>query len=280
MLLPKLLEMFDTSWLKVFTFLGVWAVIWLPIAYVLSKIIGWQPGETLIPKQKLILLTSLYLFSPIILGWKLKIEDISLIDLGLSFHSNILFSIVLGLIVGLASLLIIFTLESICNLVTWHWKNSSELLTSLLPILLLSLLISVIEESVFRGYIFITLIDDYSLWWGAAISSLIFALLHLIWERKETLPQIPGLWLMGMVLILARIIDSNSLGLAIGLHAAWIWGLTCIDSAELITYSKKDSWLTGFNQQPLAGIAGILCLVITSFILWYISQNNLLAQLG
>lgn len=275
--LSTLLKMSDASWLKVLAFFGVWTVIWLPIAFVISKTIGWKPGETLTPQQKLILLGSLYILSPIILAWKIQSENLSFATLGLTFDPNLLKSLFIGLIVGIISLTIIFAFESILKLVSWHWGNKQELFAALLPILLLSLLISVVEEAIFRGYAFSTLLSEYSLLTAASISSLIFALLHLIWERKETLPQIPGLWLMGMILTAARLVDGDRLGLAIGLHTAWIWGLTCIDSAQLLTYRKNDSWLTGLHQQPLAGIAGISCLILTGIVLWLGYETHLLA---
>ena len=274
-LLPKLLKMFDTSWFKVLAFFGVWAIIWLPIAFAVSRLIGWQPNQILIPKQKLILLASLYVLTPLIVEWKIKVENTSFADLGLRLQPSILISMILGLFLGLASLTIVFTLESILSLVSWHWQNSKHLLPLLLPILCLSLIISLVEELVFRGYTFSTLLIDYPYWFAATVSSVIFALLHLIWERKETLPQIPGLWLMGIVLVGARLVDGGSLGLAWGIHAGWIWGLTCIDSAQLITYSQTNNWLTGINQQPLAGIAGIFCLLTTAIALWFMRSMNL-----
>ncbi|MBE9048301.1 CPBP family intramembrane metalloprotease [Pleurocapsales cyanobacterium LEGE 10410] len=133
-----------------------------------------------------------------------------------------------------------------------------------------------VEELVFRGYVFSTLLSDNSYWLAATMSSLIFALLHLIWERKATFPQIPGLWLMGMVLVMARLVNNNNIYLALGLHAGWIWGLTCIDSAKLITYKQQNHWLTGINQQPLAGVAGIFCLTITGLALWVMADSLLL----
>jgi len=260
--------MLDASWLKVVTFFGVWTVIWLPIALIVSKLIDWRPSKTLNPQQKLVLLASLYLLAPIVLGWKIRVENLSFASLGLSLHSNIFGSIAWGLGLSIVSLIVVFVLESALNLVSWHWVNFRQLLTLFVPILLLALLISLVEESIFRGYVFSTLVQDNSYWLAATISSIIFASLHLIWEQKETIPQLPGLWLMGTVLILARLVNGGSIGLAIGLHAGWIWGLTCIDSAQLLTYNKKNSWLTGINQQPLAGIAGILCLVATGLVLW------------
>jgi uncharacterized protein len=267
--------MSDTSLLKVLTFFGMWAVIWLPVALVIARLIDWQPNQPLIPKQKLILLASLYILVPLIMWWKIKGESLSFASLGLNWQPSILTSLAWGLVFSTASLAIVFCLESLFGLVNWHWENSQLLSPLLLPILSLSLIISLVEESVFRGYVFSTLRIDYPHWLAATISSIIFALLHLIWERKQTLPQLPGLWLMGMVLVGARLVDGGSLGLAWGLHAGWIWGLTCLDSAELITYTKKgESWITGINNQPLAGVAGIFCLILTALGLWLFQSNS------
>ncbi|MGL5835348.1 MAG: lysostaphin resistance A-like protein [Waterburya sp.] len=265
------INLISASWFNVLGFLGVWTIIWLPIAILLSQQINWRPQEVLTPKQKLILLASLYILAPAIIAWKVNTESLTWIDLGLSFNPSNLLFILLGLGISIVSLVIIFSLESLSSLVTWHWQNLREIPKLCLPILGLSLLISLVEEVIFRGYIFITLLADNSFWLAAIASSIIFAGLHLIWERKQTLPQLPGLWLMGMVLVVARMITNHTLYLAIGLHGGWIWGLTCIDSANLLTYKYPNHWFTGINQQPLAGMAGILCLALTGLGLWIFS---------
>jgi hypothetical protein len=75
---------------------------------------------------------------------------------------------------------------------------------------------------------------------------------------------------MGMVLVLARFIDGGSLGLAWGLHTGWVWAIASLDTARLITYTGISSeWVTGKNGKPLAGVAGVLCLLATGLILWF-----------
>jgi len=268
--------MLSVSWFKILTFFGVWAAIWLPIAVVVSRFIDWQPNEPLTPKKKLILLASLYIIIPGIVTWKINVESLSWAKIGFSTMSPILWHLLWGLILSLGSLIIVFSVESIFKLIDWRWQNRSQILPLLLPIFCLSLLISLIEELVFRGYVFSTLLVDNPLWIAALTSSFIFAVLHLIWERNQTFPQIPGLCLMGIVLVAARIIGDGSLYLAVGLHAGWIWGLTCIDSAELITYQYQSHWFTGVNQQPLAGVAGILCLALASLTMFGLVFGNLL----
>lgn len=252
------------SWFNVLGFFGIWTVIWFPIAFLVSRAINWQPKEPLTPKQKLVFLASLYVLAPGIIIWKVKVNSLTFADLGFSLTLSSLWYVLLGLGSSLVSLILIFSLESAGNLVTWSWQNLRKIPTLLLPILSLSLLISLVEESIFRGYVLITLRGDNSFWLAAIASSGVFAILHLIWERKQTLPQLPGLWLMGMVLVAARVSTNDTLYLALGLHAGWIWGLTCIDAAELLSYKYQDHWFTGIKQQPLAGMAGILCLTITA----------------
>lgn len=268
--------MLDASWFKVFTFFGVWAAIWLPIALLVSRFIDWQPNKIMTPQQKLVLLASLYILIPILIGWKMKAESWSFVALGLSPLSKTTGYILLGLTLSLAGLIIVFGLETAFNFISWHQQNIARLIPLFFPILGLSLLISLVEETVFRGYVFSTLLIDHSYWIAATISSTIFALVHLIWERKQTLPQIPGLWLMGMVLVGARVLGDGTIYFALGLHAGWIWGLTCIDSAGLVTYNYQNHWLTGINQQPLAGIAGIFCLAITGLTIWLAADSWLL----
>ena len=151
----------------------------------------------------------------------------------------------------------------------WHPSNLGELKKLFLPLLGLGLWIAMTEEIIFRGILLNLLAEDFSLWIAASISSGIFAVLHLLWERQETIPQLPGLWLMAMVLVWSRVIDAGSLGLAVGLHGGWVWGLASLDGAQLISYTDQGSdWVIGWGKQPLAGIAGIVCLLGTGLILW------------
>jgi len=77
-----------------------------------------------------------------------------------------------------------------------------------------------------------------------------------------------------MVLVLARWLDGGSLGLAIGLHAGWVWGIASLDTAEILDYPERNlGWITG-NGKPLAGIFGIVLLVTTGAILWVIAAQS------
>lgn len=261
----------STALLKVAAFFIAWAALWLPLAIPIATVLKWHPPMPLAVKQKLPLIAALYLIAPLILWGASWVDQESFSDYGLNWQLPVLVSLGLGLGLAVLSLVIVFTGQWTLGWIEWRSEHSPRLGQVLLPVFLLGLWISVTEELVFRGFLLNTLQQDYSVWVAAALSSIIFALLHLIWEQKNTLPQLPGLWLMGMVLVLARWVDGGSLGLATGLHTGWIWGLTCLDSTELISYTGKGpTWITGLGANPLAGVAGIVCLLTTGILLQWL----------
>ncbi|MEH2209696.1 CPBP family intramembrane glutamic endopeptidase [Nostoc sp.] len=251
-------------------FFVCWIVCWLPVATVSAILLNWQPPKPLQPEQKMPLLVSLYLLAPPILWGVVWLSNKSFSDYGFVGNFSTLGFLALGFSLGVLSLAIVFIGQFGLGWCFFEKSNFQLLLPILLPIFLIALLVGGIEELVFRGFLFTELAQDYPVWVAAAISSLIFAFLHLIWEQRETAPQLPGLWLMGMVLVLARFTSSGNLGLAWGLHAGWVWAIATIDTAELITYTSKVSdWFTGKNKKPLAGLAGIICVLGTGVIIWF-----------
>lgn len=257
---------------KVALFFISWGLMWLPIAVPLAIALHWRPPQPLTVQQKLPLVCSLYLLAPLILWGFAWAEGMPFAGYGLTEPLNLLISVSQGLVGGVLGLLILFGLQARLGWVSWQPENWVKLPTVALPTLLLGLWIGAIEELIFRGFLLNQLSDltVFRAWpWaaGAALTSLIFALLHLVWEGAENIPQLPGLWLMGMVLCWARWVDHGSLGLAWGLHTGWIWTIASLDTAQLLTYPQSaPAWLTG-RQQPLAGLLGLLFMVATGLLL-------------
>ncbi|WP_016952651.1 CPBP family intramembrane glutamic endopeptidase [Anabaena sp. PCC 7108] len=258
--------------LLVMAFFIIWVGCWLPLAAIIGMAINWQLNKPLQPEQKIPLLVSLYLLAPLIILGINKLGLGSFADYGLVGKLSILGSLLLGFGLGVLGLVLVFTCQFWLGWCYLEKSNIKLIPSILLPISLVALFVGGVEELVFRGFLLTQLEKDYAIWVAAIISSLIFALLHLVWEQRETVPQIPGLWLMGMVLVVARFADSNNLGIAWGLHTGWVWAIATIDTAELITYTGKVSeWLTGKNKKPLAGLTGVLCVLLTGAILWCFS---------
>lgn len=250
--------------MKAIAFFVVWLAIWLPIAIPLAIFLKWRPFNPLTVKQKLPLLASLYLLAPLLLWGISRLEAFPFSTYGLDWQISVLFSLGLGLIISISGLLLVFSLQLQLGWVKWQAEKQSQLVSVLLPTFLLALWIGVTEELIFRGFLLNQLSQDFSPWVAAIASSLVFAVLHMVWEGLEAVPQLPGLWLMGLVLVLARWVDHNSLGLAWGLHAGWVWGIASLDSAQTLSYTHKvPAWVTGIANRPIAGIAGIVLLLGT-----------------
>lgn len=259
------------SLVVVIAFFLAWLVCWLPIALILAKILHSPPNQSLQAEHKIPLIISLYLLAPLILLVTSWTTHKSFSSYGWIGNFSSLNSLFLGFGLGVLSLVFVFGCQLYFRLCKLKISNLKSVPSTLFSVMLVALLVGGVEELVFRGFLFSQLEENHSVWTAAIISSLIFALLHLVWEQRETTPQLPGLWLMGMVLVLARFVDNGSLGLAWGLHAGWVWSIATIDTLGLINYTGKTSeWITGKNKKPLAGIAGIFCMGITAVALCFV----------
>lgn len=260
--------------LNVLSFFLIWLIVWLPIAIPLAIRLQWNPLKPITPAQKLPLILSLYLLVfPVLLGFT-QLEGFSWNDLGLSAFSSLWASALAGLVLGAFGLLLLFILEGWLGWLQWQPIERVALLKTLPLTLMLGLGISFTEELIFRGFLQYQLQQEYVAIGAAAIASFIFAVLHLVWEGPSTVPQLPGLWLMGMVLALSRWADDGHLGLAWGLHAGWIWVMASLESVRAIAYENQaPSWLTGIKGQPLAGILGLSFLLLTGAALWGMGLN-------
>ncbi|MEM8640626.1 MAG: CPBP family intramembrane glutamic endopeptidase [Cyanobacteria bacterium P01_G01_bin.54] len=263
------------SWSQIVGLLGFWFLVWLPIAAIMAIALGWRPGQPLFLAYKLPLLASLYLLLlPLLWGVK-RLGGYTLADWGLGWHGAFWGNLILGLALAMLGLAIVFGLDSYWGWVVWHQDQRATLLRLLPTVLVLAFWISFTEELLFRGVLIRLLLHDHALGIVAILTSILFALAHLLWDRQQTPSQLVGLWLMGMVLVLARCVTQD-LSLAIGLHGGWIWGLTSLAESKVISYSDRAStspliWWVGIDQQPLAGAAGIFCLWGTALALGIIA---------
>ncbi len=260
---------------KITIFLISWAVIWLPIVLPILWFNKWQKSAPNPNITKLTLILSLYSITPILAWVVIKVEKISLQDIGIIWQASPFQSILFGYCLSIASLLCVYGTQWAMNWLIWKDKPifNFDFVITVISLFVVSFMIGSIEEFVFRGIIVYFLRVDYSIWITAIISSAIFALLHLIWEQKNTIPQLPGLWLMGLVLFYACIFNNGNLGLAIGLHSGWVLILACVDTFDLYSYNPDFlDWLVGKKDQPLGSVMGLMVLFLTMIVL--LLMNN------
>lgn len=270
-------------WLGVMAFFGFWLLLWLPIALPLGWWLKWRPFYPAHPNQKLPLLGTLYVLAPVVMAIVCHLTHTAFSSYGVTGSTPTVITTLIGFGVGVVGLGLLTLTQVGMGWVTFspnsfrdnpvaysptHWLKP---LGIGLGLLILTGWISWTEELIFRGFLVNQFQLVYSAVSTAAIASLIFALLHLVWDGRDTLPQLPGLWLMGVVLVLARWWSGGNLGLPTGLHAGWIWGLACLDTFQILAPSPQGSpWLKGRFGQPLTGILPLLLLLGTTGIVWVI----------
>ncbi|MEN9202969.1 MAG: CPBP family intramembrane metalloprotease [Thermostichus sp. DG_1_6_bins_120] len=246
--------------LRLLIFLGLLALAWLPFVG-----IGWWLFRD-------------YLWLPLyglLLGWiwlwgKGR-GSVGFATYGLDRSWACRRGILQGLGIGCGGLLLLFAVEGWLRWLTWQLVDWESLLGYSLLGLLLGLAVGLVEELFFRGWMLQEMALDYGMAAAAWGSSLIFAMAHFLKPLPEILttwPQFPGLVFMGLLLVQARRWTDNKLGLSLGLHAGWVWGITWVNNLNWIDYTgRAPEWVTGIGGNPLAGVMGILFLGITFAVL-------------
>ncbi len=192
-----------------------------------------------------------------------------------------------GFIIGVTSLFVLFGLETSLGWRTW---NTAQILQSLQtnPIyivegLAVAIGIGFAEELLFRGWLLDELHRDYSLSVAVRWSSLVFALLHFIKplaEVRRTILQFPGLVLLGLALAWGKCshrtptTPRGQLGWSMGFHGGLVWAYYLINVGKWTKPSGVvPQWVTGVDQNPLAGIMGLICLSLIALWMYLIGKR-------
>lgn len=274
--------LFDAPLGRVAVFFVIWLLIWLPVAIPMAIALRWRPFRPSAPNQKLPLLAGLYLLGPAVLGWVNHQSGQTFAENGLPLGRSLVTAGLMGLGIGIVGIGMLYGLRSRLSHVSRQtvqmvWAIARQQWLAIVGLLVLALWVGITEELIFRGFVQTQFQSVWPRWLAAAIASLIFAVLHLVWDGAGSVPQLPGLWLMGMVLTVARVVDDGSIGLAWGLHAGWVWGVAMADtvtaalpdSEEWRDRSPLPDWLVGIGGHPLAGLLGLGLLVGTGGVLYF-----------
>ncbi|MEL6457256.1 MAG: type II CAAX endopeptidase family protein [Cyanobacteria bacterium J06621_15] len=188
---------------------------------------------------------------------------------GLEFTRKNAVELLRGIAIGLISVLLLFALQGTLGWLVFQ-QPSFSMVQLVLEGFITGLGVAFAEELFFRGFIYDELKRDYnskSVVWATAI---IFAVLHFIKPLPviiSTSPQFFGLVLLGLACVWAKRSNRGRLGLPIGLHGGLVWGNYIIEVGKLVKYSGTvPQWVTGVNNNPLAGVMGLLSLLLLA--LW------------
>lgn len=143
---------------------------------------------------------------------------------------------------------------------------------------------AIVEEVVFRGFLFRLVEDVGGTWWAVALTSALFGLAHA-GNRGATVTSSIAIALEAGVLLGAAYALTGRLWFAIGLHAAWnfseghVFGMSVSGSGlgkALISGTLKGPVvLTGGAFGPEASvIAVVVCLSAAVFLLWRVTRSG------
>lgn len=258
--------------MQVVAFFLIWAVLGLPTVALGAIAGGWRPLQPLETRQKLIGLALFYPMAWLLLWGMARVTGASLPDYGMSPNASFWIALAFGWAAAVLSTAVSYGVQGGAGWIEWPEPPSptpfKNAIPSLLPVAGIALAVGATEELVFRGFVQQQLQSALPLMAAAAIASLLFALGHLIWGAKEAIAQLPGLWLLGMVLTLARIVGGGDLGLAVGLHGGWIWAIAIRETAGFPRPTGRvPAWVTGDIARPLTGVAAGLMLLAVAGLL-------------
>jgi membrane protease YdiL (CAAX protease family) len=257
----------------------------------LGRKLRWRPFQPAQVHQKLPLLVPLYLLAPVMLWVFVATQNLAWRETGLGDWQTMGRSLGIGWAIAVLGLLAVTGVrwlggwlkvtaatepstptdggESGADADQQSAQTVAQRMGTALALVPLGLFLAGVEEWVFRGWMQSQLETGFAPWLAAAIASVIFAVAHLLWDGRSGLRQQPGLWLLGLVLVIARWQTGGQIGLAWGLHGGWIWGLACLDAAlPLQPTSKGPQWWVGRPGQPLTGLLDGLLLAGTAGLLW------------
>lgn len=179
-----------------------------------------------------------------------------------------------GVLLGLGALGLLFVMWSTLGACRVHiTPDLQKLWGTVLGFLPIAILVGVLEELVFRGFILQHLMP-YSKVLAVIASSALYALVHL---KAATLNlaswfELGGLFLLGGVLALSYLL-TQQLYLAVGLHAVLAYGARV--NKLLIEFTNPSiAWLVG-TSRLVNGIASwVVLLGMGGVVVWWVQWSH------
>ena len=256
-------------------FFAIWLLLWLPLVWGVATVLNLPWAYPVAAEHKIPLLLPLYGMAPLAVWvYSRYLADQTWSDYGLALRDGFGGALAAGFGGAVLGVLLLVAVEWGLGWRRLHAPDGAavpgpQLLGAVIGIFALTGFIGGIEELVFRGVLVQGLLGAISPWAVVVAASLIFALSHLVWDGRAGIPSLPGLGLMGAVLMLARWVDGGSLGLPWGLHSGWIFAIALVDTLQLAPPAETPgSWLAGKPDQPLTGLPALGLLGLTGFALW------------
>ncbi|HEX6730877.1 MAG TPA: type II CAAX endopeptidase family protein [Pyrinomonadaceae bacterium] len=203
--------------------------------------------------------------------------------LGLTFHDHWFRDLLVGSVIGIASLALGVGVAFIGGGLKFNLNRADLILgvaRSLLSSGTLFMIAALAEEAIFRGYPLQTLTRAGLAWMGVLLTSLPFAFSHLL--NPNVVPGVTfantalaGIWLA------VAYLRTRSLWFPLGVHWGWNWalgslfdlpvsGLHLVSRPLLEATDTGPGWLTGGSYGLEGGVAGTVALLLSTLFIWRI----------
>jgi membrane protease YdiL (CAAX protease family) len=151
---------------------------------------------------------------------------------------------------------------------------------TLLTGLYIFLFVALMEENLYRGFIFQRMLDGVGIWAAQIVMALLFALLH--WGNpgmQGSTEIVASLDLfLGAVMLGLAYLRTRSLALPIGLHLGWNWTHGSVMGFRVSGYDQagwwqpihqgQAEWLTGGAFGPEASVFSPMVSLVVIVLLW------------
>ena len=269
--------------------LGIYLIVFAALMFLLGSVVRlvYVIGEplhlTFNAFFENIIFRIVFLGSALIAGWICNrwLEGLPWRALGLVFHSGWARDLLVGAIIGAASLTIAALVALAAGGLHFAFSGRAFLfstLQSLSTTAVMFIVAALAEEATFRGYPQQTLTRAGLAWLGVLITSVPFALVHLQNPNVVAGFTFINTALAGIWLALAYL-RTRSLWFPLGVHWAWNWalgsifglpvsGLKLSGHPVLQADDRGPAWLTGGSYGIEGGLACTVALLISILFIW------------
>jgi uncharacterized protein len=176
------------------------------------------------------------------------------------------------MVIGWALMLLPGILLTVSGLVHWQLNNTSA--STIISGLATFVFVAIVEELLFRGFVFQRLIESFGEWPAQLIIAGLFLLTHL--NNPGMVANIKLLASLNIfiasILIGLAFIKTNCLGMPLGIHfmancmqgTVLGFGVSGNDEAGIFRpqFSQAPIWLTGGAFGVEASLFGLVCLIV------------------
>ena len=152
-------------------------------------------------------------------------------------------------------------IQRLCLLSAWHpnWPAPSAWWSALL----LAPWLALVEEAVFRGYLYGVLRRHHGRPRAALGVSLFFALVHLFRPGSWLFKLAYGLGLVLASLVLVVVVERAGVLASAAMHGSWISANTLDPPGHV-----EAGWWSGLNGEPSAGLCSWILLLLLAITCW------------